>query len=154
MTKEHGIGFYMKKINDYIIADGNEYLKQYDLTLSQMHILIHIVKAENHITTQKDIETFFKISHPTVVGLMKRLEKKSLITISHNPEDRRGNCIQATEKCIKMINSMRDGKKHIDNLLTRNLDAQQAKQLTSLLTIVYNDLYSDYPECKRFHFHS
>ena len=77
MTQEVGIGFYMKKINDYIHADANERLKKLDLTYSQMHILIYILRCGGSSVRQKDILHYFNISHPTVVGLLKRMEPVS-----------------------------------------------------------------------------
>lgn len=141
MTKEHGIGFYMKKINDYLIADGNEHLKQYDITLTQMHILTHIVKSPNSTLTQKEIERVFNIAHPTVVGIMKRLSKKGFITISQHPDDKRINCITATKKSMEMVDTMYEGRKHVDHMLVRSLTEEQAAELTKLLTIIYKDLY-------------
>lgn len=143
MTQEVGIGFYMKKINDYILADANEQLKKLDLTYSQMHILIYIIRNGGSDVRQKDILHYFNISHPTVVGLLKRMERKGLISIKSDPGDRRGNCVTALPKAMGILNGLKDGQKHVDRLLTKNLSKEQETELKEILRIIYTGMYSD-----------
>lgn len=39
-----------------------------------------IYRKENFTTTQKDLEIFLDVSHPTINGILKRLEEKKFIT--------------------------------------------------------------------------
>ncbi len=142
MTQEVGIGFYMKKINDYIHADANERLKKLDLTYSQMHILIYILRCGGTSVRQKDILHYFNISHPTVVGLLKRMERKGLITVESDPYDRRGNCVTALPKASGILDEMREGQKHVEELLTKNLSKEQETELKEILRIIYAGMYS------------
>lgn len=104
-NKDH-VGFYVKKINDFLQINANEYLKKYDLTFSQMHILLFIAMKNNGSVQQKEIEQYFDLKHPTVVGLLKRLEKKNLLEVRENPDDRRSNIVVVTEQSRSIVKEM------------------------------------------------
>ena len=63
-------------------------LASMDLTASQGHILAYIAHSPMP-PCPKDLEEAFRLSHPTVSGLLSRLEKKGFIAITPDPADRR-----------------------------------------------------------------
>ena len=63
-------------------------LASMDLTASQGHILAFIAHSPAP-PCPKDMEEAFHLSHPTVSGLLSRLEKKGFICIDPDPADRR-----------------------------------------------------------------
>ncbi|MCC8161039.1 MAG: MarR family transcriptional regulator [Oscillospiraceae bacterium] len=143
MNDNVDIGFCLKKINDFITANGNNHLKQLDMTVSQMHILMFVVHSEKSTVLQKEIERFFKLKHPTLVGLLKRMEKKELIRVEENPDDRRGNRVAALEKGIRTAAEMVEGRKYMDDMLTRDLSEEQKNELKELLRIIYTKTCTD-----------
>ena len=52
-------------------------LTEMDLTAAQGHILVFLAHRDT-APCPKDIEEFFHLSHPTVSGLLTRLERKGL----------------------------------------------------------------------------
>ena len=78
MCQNH-YGFYFHVISRLLKSIIDDTLKNYDLTKSQSDIIRFLCTRENEITTQKDIETYFQISNPTVTGLLNRLEQKQFI---------------------------------------------------------------------------
>lgn len=147
MDENKGVGFYMKKINDYIMMDANEHLKSQDLTYSQMHILIYIAKSPEQTVPQKEIEHFFQLRHPTVVGLLKRMEKKGLLSVTCNPTDRRSNCISLLPKAESILKNAQEGRQRVDWLLTKDLNDTQKTELKQLLEIIYRGMYD--PESEK-----
>lgn len=141
MKPEDGIGFYMKRINDYILADTNERLKKLDLTFSQMHILIFILRHGGKNVRQKDILHYFNIAHPTVVGLLQRMEKKGLVRVTSDPDDRRGNCVTALPKARGILEQLKEGQLYIEDLLTKDLSGEQQDELRTILKIIYSGMY-------------
>lgn len=137
MEDKTEIGFYLKKINDFLLTSANAHLKELNLTFSQFHVLMYILHGTNVAVLQKDIEKHFGLKHPTVVGLLKRMEKKNLIRIEVNPEDRRGNRVTALRKGIDVGKEMLKGRDYADELLTQHLTAQQKRDLKELLKIIY-----------------
>lgn len=63
-------------------------LEKMDLTASQGHIMGYLahVKAP---PCPRDIEEEFHLSHPTVSGILSRLEQKGFIELRTDPNDRR-----------------------------------------------------------------
>ncbi|MGN0106957.1 MAG: MarR family winged helix-turn-helix transcriptional regulator [Hominilimicola sp.] len=143
MEDRDEIGFYLKKINDFLLAYVNAQLKNRDLTFSQFHILAYIIEGTNMTVLQKDIEQYFRLKHPTVVGLLKRMEKKNMIRIEVNPEDRRGNRVVALPKGIKVCREMTEGRVYTEDILTQNLNEKQRKELKELLRIIYTETCTD-----------
>lgn len=137
MEDKNEIGFYLKKINDFLLTSANAHLKELDLTFSQFHMLMYILHGKNSAVLQKDIERHFALKHPTVVGLLKRMEKKGLISIEVNPDDRRGNRVTALPKGKSVGEEMMKGRDYMDGFITRNLTAQQKRDLKELLKIIY-----------------
>ncbi len=146
-NKDH-VGFYVKKINDFLQINANEYLKKYDLTFSQMHILLFIAMKNNGSVQQKEIEQYFDLKHPTVVGLLKRLEKKNLLEVRENPDDRRSNIVVVTEQSRSIVKEMIESRDYADRLLTQNLSVEQTEELKKLLRIIYMTLCEQYDEQK------
>ncbi|HIT85349.1 MAG TPA: MarR family transcriptional regulator [Candidatus Ornithomonoglobus intestinigallinarum] len=143
MKPEEGIGFYIKRINDYILADTNERLKKLDLTFSQMHILIYILMHGGRDVRQRDILHYFNIAHPTVVGLLRRMEKKGLVCVESDPDDRRGNCVTALPKANAILEQLKEGQLHIEALLTKELTPEQQAELKKILKIIYGGMYGN-----------
>lgn len=137
MEERDEIGFYLKKISDFLLMCANAHLKELDLTFSQFHLLLYILHGADNAVLQKDIEQYFRLKHPTVVGLLKRMEKKDLIRVEVNPEDRRGNRVIALQRGIDVGTEMLKGRNYADELLTRDLDEKQKSDLKKLLKIVY-----------------
>lgn len=63
-------------------------LEKMDLTAAQGHIMGYLAHHQE-APCPRDIELDFKLSHPTVSGLLSRLEQKGFIELCTDPEDRR-----------------------------------------------------------------
>ena len=63
-------------------------LEEMELTAAQGHIMGYLAHAK-HPPCPRDIEAEFQLSHPTVSGLLSRLEQKSFIELRTDPDDRR-----------------------------------------------------------------
>ncbi len=55
----------------------------------------------------KDVEEEFQLSHPTVSGILSRLEKKQFVEFRPDPADRRCKRIYVLEKGIEHIDQIR-----------------------------------------------
>lgn len=65
-----------------------EALSSMDLTESQGRLLGYLAHSEQP-PCPRDIEDFFRLSHPTVSGLLSRLEKKGFLELRPDGDDRR-----------------------------------------------------------------
>lgn len=72
-------------------------LTQMDLTSAQGHIMGYLSHRKEP-ACPKDVEEHFHLSHPTVSGLLSRLEKKGFIELRPDAEDRRCKRIVILQK--------------------------------------------------------
>lgn len=90
----------------------NSALAQMDLTAAQGMIVGYIARSD-HPPCPRDLEEFFQLSHPTVSGLLSRLERKEFIEFRPDLHDRRCKRIyllpkgaQCHERIIQTIQEM------------------------------------------------
>ncbi|MBR3949739.1 MAG: MarR family transcriptional regulator [Oscillospiraceae bacterium] len=63
-------------------------LETMDLTAAQGHIMGFLAHQKNP-PCPRDVEKEFRLSHPTVSGILSRLEQKGFLELRTDPEDRR-----------------------------------------------------------------
>ena len=135
---EH-IGFLIKLISDKMKAHADASMRCSDLTFSQFHVLGFLAQHGGE-GIQKDLEEFLGVSHPTVVGLVSRLEKKGFITTWMDEQDRRVKRIRMTDKAIALGDEMKSSRNRREETLRRNMSDAEAAELTRLLRIVYGNV--------------
>ena len=75
-----------------------EALNKMDLTASQGRLMAFLAHRGEQPTYAKDVEAEFHLSHPTVSGLLSRLEQKDFLELKTDPNDRRSKRIVISEK--------------------------------------------------------
>lgn len=83
------LGPIMKKISEEIDRKVNIGIKKYNLTLAQARIILFLAKREGKTVTQKELEDFLQVSHPTTVTIVKSMESKKMVKTSFDDADRR-----------------------------------------------------------------
>lgn len=136
------LGFQFKQIHDAVEASANKELKEHDITFSQMGILCYLFSHKGENINPKDIEEHFNLSHPTVVGMLKRLENKGFIISNVSNKDRRCKVITLTDKATKVEEIMEEHKQLINTHITKGMNEEQVKLLQELLEIVIDNLSS------------
>lgn len=91
-------------------------LAQMELTAAQGHIMGYLAHCQS-LPCPRDIEENFHLSHPTVSGLLSRLEKKGFIELATDPDDRRCKRIRVLEKgreCHELMHrTIRDNERRL-----------------------------------------
>lgn len=139
-TEERDIGFLFKQINMQIKKGIDKDLIEYDLTTSQSRVLFFVHFREKDKTSMKDIEEHLKVTHPTVIGIVKRLEEKGFVTTASDPEDRRVKLVTITQKTTKMIKKLDQGRRKMDEKLLKGFTEQEAKELRRMLSVIEDNL--------------
>lgn len=141
MSKEiRRLGFQFKQIHDALESHLNRNLKKQNLTMSQMNVLWFLFEHRNEIITQKDIEKFLSLKHPTVVGIIKRMECKGFIESTTNAEDRRYRNITLTDKAFEVKQDMEKSRNIMEARLAYGLTEDQIDMLNILLGKVYKNI--------------
>ena len=60
--------------------------------------MMFLFKNRKHEVTQQSVQAALLLSHPTITGLMKRLEAKGFITRKNSPADFRCKYVKLTKK--------------------------------------------------------
>lgn len=135
----HGIGYQFKIINDRIKARADADLKTHDLTLTQTRVLGFLAESGGQ-ATQKEIEADLQVSHPTVVGIISRMEQKSFLCTWTDPMDRRNKIVRLTDKAIKLDREIDATVAMQDEMLLRGLSEQQVDELRNCLARIVRNL--------------
>lgn len=130
------VGYLLKHITDKIKASADASLKSKALTLSQMRVLEF---ASHHAegVTQKAIEEHFQVSHPTIVGIITRMEKNGYLECWMDPEDKRNKMVRLTSKAWPIATEM---KQEIEMQETRILKGLSEEQIDGLYEALYRIL--------------
>lgn len=68
------------------------------ITSSQASVMLFLFKNRRKEITQQNIQASLMLSHPTITGLMQRLESKGFIKRTSDPKDARCKFVTLTEK--------------------------------------------------------
>ncbi|MBR4291308.1 MAG: MarR family transcriptional regulator [Oscillospiraceae bacterium] len=113
-------------------------LAQMELTASQGPILGYIAHRKTP-PCPRDIEEEFRLSHPTVSGLLSRLEKKGFLEFFPDQTDRRCKRIRLQEKgrqCIEIMH--RTIAENETNMMQGFSEAEQELFFTFLNRAIQN----------------
>ena len=81
----------------------------------------------------RDIETAFHMSHPTVSGLLSRLEQKGFIQLAPDPNDRRCKRIFIQPKGRQCHQTMHQTILNIESRLVQDFTQEEQEQFASFL---------------------
>ena len=107
-------------------------LASMDLTAAQGHILAFITHSETP-PCSRDIEEKFQLSHPTVSGLLSRLERKGFIEFRPDEADRRCKRIYILEKGRQVNELMHRTIRTAEEQLVKDFTEEEKEQFSRLL---------------------
>lgn len=107
-------------------------LTEMDLTASQGQILGYL-SHQSQPPCSRDIEETFHMSHPTVSGLLSRLEKKGFIEFRPDGVDRRIKRIFILPKGQECLDMMHDTIRGIETQMVQDFTPEERTQFTDLL---------------------
>lgn len=90
--------------------------------------------------TQKSIEEFLKVSHPTVVGLISRMEKKGYLRCYQDEGDRRNKIVEMTQKARLISHEMQKEVAAQEEKLLRGLTGEETESLKRMLQTIYHNV--------------
>lgn len=135
-------GAYFKLINDKLRTKADADLKTHGLTMTQSRVLRFLSDSGGE-ATQKEIEDFLSVSHPTVVGIVSRLEQNGFITFHPDSADKRNKVVVLTPKAVHVHKEMTEIIRRQDEKLFASLSDSQMKELHFLLQTIYENLNTE-----------
>lgn len=106
MDKKQYAGFLIKQISEKTDKKIIRTFKKYGVTCTQHRTLMFLNKSGGK-STQKDVETYLEVSHPTVVGILSGLENKGLVSCVFDSDDKRMKSVYLTDEGRLLLSSSR-----------------------------------------------
>lgn len=135
---KNDVGYLIKCINDRLKVKADLELKKYNLTMAQCRILEYL-DSRGGKATQKEIEVFWEVSHPTVVGLISRMEQNGYVK-SRQSDDRRNKIVALTPQAEAISREMKKNIYDSEQMLLAPLSMEERECLQRLLMIVADHL--------------
>ncbi|MBQ6654300.1 MAG: MarR family transcriptional regulator [Erysipelotrichaceae bacterium] len=139
LTTDNDLGLIVSKLARKLHEAPGERLQKEELTPSQAMILRYI-QSQDQPVSQRQIEQWSEKSHPTVNGLLSRLQLKGFVDIAVDPLDRRQRLITPTDKAITLNDDIHSIFLQHDRTMTSQLSEEELLQLKQLLIKVYESL--------------
>ncbi len=135
---KNDVGYLIKRINDKLAVRADAELKQYHLTMSQGRVFLYL-SSRGGQATQKEIETFLGVAHPTVVGLVSRMEQSGYVTC-WPCEDGRNKYVKLTPQAEAIDRDMQENMHANEEMLLAPLSPEERERLRDLLLTVEEHL--------------
>lgn len=133
------IGYLIKNINDRLKVKADADLKHSNLTLAQSRVLAFL-NSKGGQTTQKEIEIYLEVSHPTVVGIISRMEQNGHLKCWVDETDKRNKIVALTEQAKALGKEMEQRILANEKKLLTSLSEADIKKLKQMLLTIYNNL--------------
>lgn len=133
------VGYYIKNINDRLKVWADADLKRYNLTLAQSRVF-GFLHSRGGMATQKEIEVFLEVSHPTVVGIISRMEQNGHVISWMDETNRRNKLVKLTAQADQIGEQLAQDVQLNEQRMLRNLTDEEAATLKRLLKIIYKNL--------------
>ena len=134
------IGFLIKQIHIAFETRCHKNLQRYNLTPSQMDVLLYLKKHEEDTLTQRDLEIGLTLKNPTVTGLLNRLEEKGFITREQNLNDKRSKFIKMTDKSERVLEDAYLYIQELDAKMLNGISKEEQKQLFDYMHKILENL--------------
>lgn len=109
-----------------------EALAKMELTSSQGHIMGFLCRQSSP-PCARDIEQFFQLSHPTVSGILTRLEKKGFIEFRPDQLDRRCKRIHVLPKGVECHQRIIDAIRENEARMMAGFSQEERSQFSAFL---------------------
>lgn len=137
--QEKDIGYLLKNINDRLKMRADAELGRYNLTFAQSRVF-GFLNTCGGAASQKDIERYLQVSHPTVVGLVSRLDQRGFVVCRTDVADRRNKIVELTEQARAIAQDMERSITTTEAELLSSLAVADVDELRRILALMYNNL--------------
>lgn len=143
MHPERHLGGYFHAISNALSKRMQQNCDELGLTASQS-MFLHALWYRQHKLEQpsyaKDLEAFFDIKHPTVSGILQRMEAAGFLTFQASETDRRCKSIHLTEQAEAAHAQAEQHIRQTEDLLLQGMTDSEAAEFRRLLQIAAKNL--------------
>ena len=136
--EERHIGVLLKMITDKMKCGADADFKKFDITFSQSRVFLYL--SGHSDVTQKDLEEYLCVSHPTIVGIVTRMEKNGYVRSWLNPQDKRNKMVCLTDRALAQLAEMEQVTSQRESRLIAGLSDRQITELKKTLLLIYQNI--------------
>ena len=136
---ENEIIHLIRMISNRMRARGDANMKKRGITFSQLQVLI-VLNKHNGTMTQKELEHELNVSHPTMVGLLQRLEKNGYVSFKTDNNDKRIKIVKESKKALKFKEETQQRIHDMSVTMFQNLNDKEKEELYRMLNVINDDL--------------
>ena len=107
-------------------------LEEMELTAAQGHIMAYLAH-QSQPPCPRDVEKEFQLSHPTVSGILSRMEQKGFIALRTDPDDRRCKRIYILPKGAQCHDVMHNTIVRNEKRIVEGFTPEEQEQFSALL---------------------
>lgn len=133
------VGYLIKNINDKLKVKADADLKRYNLTFTQSRVFAFLQEKGGQ-ATQKEIEIFLDVAHPTVVGIVSRMEQNGYVTTYFDSKDKRNKIVKFTKQAEEIGIDLEKNMLQNEEKLLSPLTPEDAEHLKKSLNLIYHNL--------------
>ena len=135
-----GYGLLIKQIHDAVGKRVNNSLRENDLTLTQVRVLMELGEGGGGATPLKELERRFHVAQSTVVGIVRRLEEKGLVESLTARDDNRVKLIKLTPEGEGFRETHALAIDEMEKRITSRLTEDERRDLLRVLRAVYESV--------------
>lgn len=139
-SKQFLIGKKFRCLHRIIKNRFQEHISDLGLTTRQIEVLKFLFRNQNQELNQKAIEEEFDLSHPTVTGILKRLESRDFIKRKPDEKDARNKIVVLSEKSLKLRSDLESFAEETEKILTENISDSELATFMSVLDKMVSNL--------------
>ena len=125
-------GHQIKILNTFLEQILNREVTQMELTSAQSHVIGYLAHSPEP-PCARDLEEFFGLSHPTVSGMLSRMEAKGFIQLRPDDKDRRIKRIYLLEKGMACSVRTQEVIRDNEQLIVEGFTAEEIRQFDAFL---------------------
>lgn len=129
---QHHYGHWVRILHCCIDQIMSNALTQMDLTAAQSRVMGYLAHQKEP-PCSRDVEEEFQLSHPTVSGILSRLEKKEFIEFRPDPQDRRCKRIYVLEKGWEHIEQIHRIIRENEERIVQDFSEEEKQQFAAFL---------------------
>lgn len=140
MDPPSDLGFWIKKISNQQEVNKNRNMSMFELTASQIEVILFLNLNRDAEINQVDLEEFLHCSNPTVTGLVKRLEAKGFLIRQASTKDKRYKVLKLTDRAIQYIDEMEKDRIRAEDASFLGFTEEERNRLLDDLQRIYKNL--------------
>lgn len=132
-------GQLIKQLNDAIERRANNSLRQNDLTMVQVWVLLSLNEKDEKTYSFKELERILGVAQSTCAGIVNQLALKKLVDCFTDPNDKRMKLVRITagETCCQEATQ---SIKKLEQTMFHGLSEEEQTVFHSLLQRIYENM--------------